>query len=319
MNYQRLSLAERYQIKALLRSKLSVRAIASNLGRHPSTISREIKRSFSSEHYSPTANHRAYLKRRQAVHPPYRIKGELSEIVLSKLNCQWSPEQISGRLKLGGTVVAHETIYQYVYRNFKQGGRIFLNLRRRRKRRRTHKAGRAYKRCGQRLSYPSIHLRPKIVEHRKRLGDYERDSVLGQFRGPALLTIVDRCSRLTKLGKIPSLCAAETHKETVRLLRKLPIHTITNDNGPEFADYNDTALKLDADVYFNDPYSSWQRGTNENTNGLIRQYFPKGTDFTLISDSYICKIEALLNNRPRKSLGYRTPNEVQNQKTRVLH
>ena len=160
--------------------------------------------------------------------------------------------------------------------------------------------------------------RPKIVDERIRFGDFERDSVQGKFKGPVLLTIVDRLSRLTKIKKVRWINAEATHRATVELLRNLPINTITNDNGSEFADHQLTAKALGADIYFNDPYSSWQRGTNENTNGLIRQYYPKGTDFTKVSDLDVKHLEDLLNNRPRKTLGYKTPNEVQNSQIRVL-
>ena len=319
MRYQRLTLADRYQIMALIRSKLSVRAIATNLGRHPSTISREIRRCLSSRsNYRATVSHRQYLKRRSKVHRPLKVQGQLAETINFYLGKQWSPEQIAGRLKRAGVSISHETIYRYVYKNYQYGGKIYLNLRRRRRSRRSHKVCRSLKRSGVRANGNHMGLRPKIVEKRKRVGDYERDTVQGKFKGPVLLTIVDRVSRLTKIKKVQWINAKATHHATVELLQNLPVNTITNDNGSEFSEHRQTAEALAIEIYFNDPYSSWQRGTNENTNGLIRQYYPKGTDFTKVSDSEIEQLENLLNNRPRKCLGYRTPFEVQNSKVRVL-
>jgi IS30 family transposase len=162
------------------------------------------------------------------------------------------------------------------------------------------------KRCGRRDSYPSIDLRPEIVEARDRLGDYERDTIVGSgmHKGPVLLAIVDRASRRVHIAKLPKVDANFAHQATVRLIKDSPVLTITNDNGPEFADYTRTASILNAPVYFNDPYASWQRGTNENTNGLIRQYFPRGTDFSNVTEEEIQQVEQKLNNRPRKIHGY---------------
>lgn len=317
MRYNRLTREERYQIQALIKSGLSIRKAAATLSRSPSTISREIHRNSSISSYRPLVAHKLAFDRRSTVHPPLRIRGKLERKVINLLRKNWSPEQISGRLRIKEKVgIASETIYSYVYRDFKEGGSLFTHLRRGRKRRRTQAVGRAFKRCGKRLSYPPISTRPTIVEKRKRLGDYERDTVLGKFQGPVLLTIVDRSSRRTFIGKVDRIDAKLTHLKTVQLLRRNPAKTITNDNGPEFADYKVTSKKLKVPIFFNDPYSSWQRGTNENTNGLIRQFYPKGTDFTKVSDKDIKKVEQLLNQRPRKCLGFLTPQEVQRRKVR---
>lgn len=320
LKYQRLTREERYQIGALRKSGLGLRAIGATLSRHPSTISREIRRNYTAYGYCPQIANARARERRSGIHPPIKVQGQLAKRVAKLLQDEWSPEQISGRLRTQEKIkVSHESIYSYIYRDFKARGSIYLNLRRKRKMRRSRATGRAFKRCGKRLSYPAIKKRPAIVERRERLGDYERDTVLGKFKGPVLLTVVDRSSRLTKIRKVNKMNAHLTHLKTVAILRKMPKHTITNDNGPEFADYAKTAKSLKAEVFFNDPYASWQRGTNENTNGLIRQYFPKGTDFTKVTDREIRRVEHLLNNRPRKCLGYKTPLEVQNSKSQVLH
>lgn len=315
MRYHRLTREERYQIAALVKSGLGSNAIARTLGRDKSTVSRELRRNSELSTYKPASAHIQAAARRRAIHPPAKVVGLAREKIINLLERQWSPEQISAWLRRRENVsVSAETIYKFIYCDFKTGGKIYRNLRRRRKWRRSRKAGKGLKRCGRRLSYPPISTRPKVVDQRKRYGDFERDTVLGQARGPVLLCIVDRKSRYTRITKVQKIDARLTHQATVRLLGKQRAHTITNDNGPEFADYKLTAELLNARVFFNDPYSSWQRGTNENTNGLIRQYFPKGTDFTKVSDQEIQKVEDLLNNRPRKTLGYRTPSEVENRK-----
>ena len=319
MRYQRLTLGERYQIMGFIKSKLSVRAMAAILERHPSTISREIRRFRTRAEYGPTIAHKQYQKRRSRVHRPLKIQGEVAEKILSGLANQWSPEQISGRLKLVGVTISHETIYRFIYKDYQYGGKLYQNLRRMRKWRRTHQVCRSLKKTGVRNNCKQMAERPKIVDERIRLGDFERDTVQGKFKGPVLLTIVDRVSRLTKIKKVQWINAEATHEATVELLRGLPLNTITNDNGSEFANHQLTAKELGVDIYFNAPYSSWQRGTNENTNGLVRQYYPKGTDFSKVTDNDVQILEDLLNNRPRKTLRYKTPNEVQNSQIRVLH
>jgi transposase, IS30 family len=308
-HYRRLAREERYQIKALKDSGLSVRKMAKVLGRSASTVSRELRRN-RSEKYIPRWAHEMAQNRRAQIGPPRCITLITETWVRQRLEQQWSPEQISGRLGLMGTPISHETIYQYIYRDFKAGGTLYTNLRRRRRWRRSRTATRNFKKLGKRSYQNWIRYRPSIVEKRTRIGDFERDTVLGKFRGPLLLTLVDRVTRLTRLEKLAAVNAMLTHRATVKLLKTLPVETITNDNGPEFAFYDLTEKELQANVYFNDPYCAWQRGTNENTNGLIRQYYPKGTDFTKVRDRDLKEIETKLNNRPRKCLGYKTPLEV---------
>lgn len=322
MRYHRLTREERYQIAILVKSGMSIRSTAAQLGRSASTISRELKRNYTKLGYRPCLAQTMAGRRRRFVHRPFRINGSLELMVRALLRRQWSPEQIVGRLKLTeGLQISHETIYRYIFRSARGGDNIFRNLRRKKKSRRSHATRRAMKNCGQRLKYPSIDIRPPIVEERERLGDYERDTIIGSgmHKGHVLLTIVDRVSRVVRIRKMPKIDANIAHHATVRLLEGLTVHTLTNDNGPEFAEYARTADALEAQVYFNDPYSSWQRGTNENMNGLIRQYFPRGTDFKDVTDEDVCSVEYKLNNRPRKTLGYLTPLEVEKLKSQVLH
>jgi transposase, IS30 family len=312
MGYQRLTQGERYQISALVNTGMSIRSAASQLGRSPSTISRELRRNRSTNGYVPRRAHTMARGRRRLIRPRFKIQGLLQTKVEFKLRMQWSPEQISGRLAAEfGEKISHESIYQFIYREYRKGNKLYLNCRRKRKYRRARGTTRNYKNSGKRHHYPNIKERPEVVSRRERLGDFERDTIIGKHSKSKLLTIVDRVSRVTSIAKLPNLNAAESHKKTVELLKGKIVHTITNDNGQEFMAYQDTQKALGAMIYFNDPYSSWQRGTNENTNGLIRQYFPKGTNFDEVSDGKISEVEQRLNHRPRKSLGYRTPVEVE--------
>lgn len=317
--YQRLTPQERYQLKALKDSGLSIRGIANVLKRSPSTISREIIRnSRECVYYAKKAN-RLARARRKIIGPPPRIDLGIKikiNYLLSRL--QWSPQQISNSFSLSGITVCAETIYKHIYSDYKSGGKIYLNLRRRRQWRRSHKTCRNFKNRGVRVNQDSIKDRPKIVEKRKRIGDLERDTMLGKAGSPVLLTIVDRTTRLTRIAKVDRLNAELTHRATLKLLANSTVNTITNDNGPEFSWHKITARKLNTKIYFNNPYSSWERGTNENTNGLIRQYYPKGHDFNLVSNAQIKRIETLLNNRPRKCLAYKTPLQVHRELSRVL-
>ena len=311
MSYCRLTTMERYQIAALKGSGISIREMARSLKRSPSTISREISRNSTTNIYGAKLAGLRARARRAKVKPPYRIlSATLRTIKPMLVEEQWSPEQITAVLKSRKVRISPETIYKYIYRDRRNGGDLYLNLRRHRAYRRSRKALRASKYNGFRRDQLSFSERPKIVEYRKRLGDFERDCINGQRNGPLLLTIVDRTSRLVKIARLERVNADETHKATVRLLKKFKTHTLTNDNGPEFARHKKTAKALGIKVYFNDPYCSWQRGTSENTNGLIRQYYPKNCDFKHVTQKDLEKLEHKLNSRPRKCLGFKTPYQV---------
>jgi IS30 family transposase len=228
------------------------------------------------------------------------------------LDLQWSPEQISKRLEVEGLrSVSHETIYRHIYQNKQEGGDLYVRLRRRHKyRKRIHK----YRsRKGWDTRRP-ISERPPIVECRARLGDWEADTIIGREKKGGILSLVERRSRYCLLQKITTK-SAQTVAEAIcasLLPVKDKVLTITSDNGIEFTRHQTVAKVLDADFFFADPYSSWQRGTVENTNGLVRQYFPKKSDFAVLSDANIQHVTDRLNNRPRKVLAFRTPNEVFN-------
>jgi IS30 family transposase len=242
-----------------------------------------------------------------SAHRP-RIQSATWALVESLLLQQWSPEQISGRLTLEQhESVSHEHIYQRISADKRAGGQLYLNLRCQKKRRKRY--GQRDRR-GQLPGRRSISERPKIVEAKRRLGDWEADTIIGQNHRQAIVSLVERKSKLTRLAKVTRNTAAAVQRELTAQLESLTVKTITSDNGREFAHHQRIAQQLGADFYFAHPYSSWERGVNENTNGLVRQYFPKKSDFSKITDRQLKKAVERLNNRPRKTLGYKTPNEV---------
>lgn len=309
MSYRQLTQEQRYQIGACLRIGMKRSEIAREIKVHCSTVSREIGRNSTPYRYNPSRAIRLARERHEDKRK-HRIDGATWARVERLLETQWSPEQITDRLKVEGLpTVSHETIYLHIYRDKREGGVLYTNLRRRHAyRKRIHKY---CKRVGWDSRRP-IAERPAVVESRSRLGDWEADTIIGREKKGGVLSLVERRSRFCLLQKVPTK-SSDTVAEAVctKLLPfKDKVFTITSDNGPEFMHHQRIAHNLNAGYFFADPYSSWQRGTVENTNGLVRQYFPKKTDFRAVSDSDIQFVNDRLNNRPRKSLGFRTPNEV---------
>jgi transposase, IS30 family len=283
--------------------------IAANIACHKSTISRELRRNRGLKGYRPyQADELAFSRQCDAYRA--RISGQTWQLVEQLLRQEWSPEQIAGRLKLEQqATVSHECIYLYVYADKRRGGTLHCHLRSQKKQRKRYSG---YIRRGQIPNRTSIDKRPHIVASKGRFGDWEADTVIGSRHKGGILSVVERKSKLTRLRKLTTKAAAEMKDKTIELLAPLAakVHTITVDNGKEFCDHELIAAGLQARIYFAHPYASWERGLNENTNGLVRQYFPKKYEFARISDKDLQQVEDLLNNRPRKTLGYRTPNEV---------
>ena len=313
-SYHRLTLAERYQIEALVGSGQSFRQVARQLGRSVSTISREVSRfrvrqayrADFAESLAQQTGYRGQAKSR-------RITGELARHVVSRLRLDWSPEQIDGSLRRvhQTCIVSYQTVYRFIRRDRACGGKLYRHLRiLRRQRKDRQKAAWRPKTHWGLSDRRDIKMRPEIVEKRVRVGDYERDLVLGKRGRSVLLTVVDRTSRLLKLQRLEKNLSGLVHHATVDLLKDEPVETITNDNGTEFAMHQTTEQALGAQVYFSRAYRSWERGTNENMNGLVRQYFPKKKDIGNPPEWKIKQIEHLINARPRKSLGFRSPLEV---------
>jgi len=306
MSYTQLTQEQRYQISALLKTEHSQKEIAIVLGVHKSTISREVRRNRGKRGYRPKQAHRFALKRRKNV-VQNRIPTESWAWIDEKLRQDWSPEQISGWLKkYTDTAVSHEWIYQHIYMDKRSGGDLHKHLRCQKKRRK--RIG-DYDRRGKIPNQVSIEERPEIVEQRERFGDWEADTIIGAGKQGAIVTLVERKSRFTLLKQVVRRTAAAVEDAILELLRPYlaVTHTITFDNGKEFANHQAIAQILQADMYFAHTYASWERGTNENTNGLIRQYFPKGLDFSSITDDQISFVKERLNARPRKCLDFQAP------------
>ena len=310
MAYQQLTQDQRYQIHAFLKAGFSQSHIAGQLGVARSTIWREVNRNRGQRGYRPKQAQQLADARRQAKANATRISSQTWQQVEVCLRQDWSPEQVSGTLKAQGQVVpSHERIYQYIYADKGQGGDLHKHLRCQKKRRKRYGK---YDRRGQLPNRKSIDERPTIVTTRERLGDWEVDTIIGKNHQQAIVSMVERQSKLTRLAKVERNTEAAVEQAMVEKLKPLAdwVHTITSDNGREFAAHEAIAEALKADFYFAHPYHSWERGLNENTNGLVRQYFPKGSDFTAITDEDVQAVAERLNKRPRKTLGYQTPNHV---------
>jgi len=302
MNYTHLTQEERYQIYTLLREGFSKRYIAWRLNRSPSTISREIKRNRARNGYF--AKHAHKLARRRHHSNPKRIPCDIWVQVIAYLELQWSPEQIASQV-----AVSLHSIYRFIQQDKSKGGLLFHNLRFRNQRKRKYGS---IETRGQLTNRKSIHDRPAEIEQRSRFGDLEIDTIVGKNHQQSLVSIVDRKTGYLWLKKCSTRKAEEICQATIRLLEpiKEQLKTITADNGKEFSLHEYAAQELDVDWYFADPYSAWQRGTNENTNGLIRQYVRKGSDLNDYTDAYIAEITQRLNHRPRKRLGFKSPSQV---------
>jgi IS30 family transposase len=309
MSYTQLTRKQRYQISILVKAGHNQTYIAAMVACHKSTISRELRRNRGQLGYrSNQAIALARRRQRQARAP--RITAETWQKVELLLGQQWSPEQITGRLKLEKQpTVSPERIYLYVYADKRRGGTLHHHLRSQKKQRKRYGG---YIRRGQIPNRTSIEQRPQIVASKRRYGDWEADTIIGARHRGGILSVVERKSKLTRLRKLATKAAAEMKDNTIALLAPLAarVHTITVDNGKEFCEHELIAAALQARIYFAHPYASWERGLNENTNGLVRQYFPKKYEFASITDQDLQQVEDRLNNRPRKTLGYRTPNEV---------
>jgi IS30 family transposase len=309
MSYKQLTREQRYQIYILLKAGHNQTQIARNIACHKSTISRELRRNRGYKGYRPLQAQALAGGRRYESHPP-RIAEQAWQRVELLLRQQWSPEQITGRLKLEQQAsISHQWIYVYIYADKQRGGQLYRHLRSQKKQRKRY---RGPARRGQIPNRISIDERPAIVASKSRIGDWEADTIIGSRHKGALLSCTERKSKLTLLRKLETKGALEVKRNCIDLLSPCAdqVHTITVDNGKEFSDHREIAAVLETAIYFAHPYCSWERGLNENTNGLIRQYFPKKYDFAKITHDDVQRAAARLNNRPRKTLGFRTPNEV---------
>ncbi len=312
MRYKQLTLEKRYQITALIKVGFNQKYIAAELNVHPSTISRELRRNndlvrgYNAELAQIKSTKTEMQKKKR-----FSLTKPIEKYIRAKLKQDWSPEQISGRMKLDtGVSVVHETIYRYIYTNKKNGGKLYKYLRHKNKK--YHCRSNNYQARGTIIDRIMIDKRPKIVEKKSRIGDLEIDTVVGKDHKGFLVTVVDRKSKFVLIKKVPTKEAQVVTDALIEMIQpiKAITKTITSDNGKEFAYHKQVSVALDTDFYFANPYHSWERGLNEHTNGLIRQYLPKKSEFLKVSKDEIIMIQNRLNHRPRKSLNYKTPYEV---------
>jgi IS30 family transposase len=318
LGYKHLDYRKRCQIYGLWRAGYSQCEIAKEIGVHKSTISRELNRNITfvrtklgSWQYKPDYA-QGYAKERHHQKPKkIKLTEQASVFIRGKLLQKWSPEQISGYAKRHSLFsISTEWIYQFILKDKQQGGKLYLNLRHQNKKYRKRYG--SPKRQGPIKNRRFIDYRPEIVNEKKRIGDWEIDTIIGKQHKQAVVSIVERVSKKTILKKVENKTAAKVTEATIAGLKSYTgsVFTITADNGSEFAHHENISKELNTEFYFAHPYSSWERGLNENTNGLVRQYLKKGSDFNNVTDEYLVKIADQLNDRPRKSLGYASPNEV---------
>jgi len=310
-----LTKEQRYTIEVLKGKGISQKEIADTIGRSKSVVSRELNRNCDKRNgsYSYEQAHRKYESRLDDKPRRKSFTSNIRQYVNQKLVDKFSPEQIVGEAKLLGIpIVSHERIYQHVWTDKRKGGDLFTHLRTQGKRYR--KRGSAKDNRGIIKDRVDISERPQVVEEKNRFGDLEIDTIIGKDHKGAIVTINDRAMGLLRMKKLSGKDAQELADKTIELLQewKPMLHTITSDNGKEFACHAQIGKALGVDFYFAKPYHSWERGANENINGLIRQYIPKKTNFDDVTDEYVKFVEDELNNRPRKRYGYKTPNEVFN-------
>jgi len=308
--YTRLTEDERYQIYEDIVNGLSHRQIAKSLNRHHSTISRELSRNRGLRGYRPRQADQL-ARQRQLSKPKYiKLTCDVQTLMTQHIKQDWSPEQVQGRLKEEGyPMVCPSTIYAFIQRDKAAGGQLYRHLRHRKPyKKRTGKP----EARGQIVGRISIDDRPEIVDQKIRLGDWEADTIIGKGHKGVLVTLAERFSQKTLIACVSGKQADVVKDAIVRLLlpERKHLHTITFDNGKEFAYHAKMTKELAIDSYFAHPYHSWERGLNENHNGLIRQYLPKGMPLDKVTEEEVLAIQDKLNNRPRKTLGYKTPNEV---------
>jgi IS30 family transposase len=305
MTYKHLSQAERYQIHALIKAGHDQSQIAKLLDRHKSTISRELSRNTGSRGYRPKQACEMSADRAQHSRNAPTVEPWVREAACALLCIQWSPEQIASQLP-----ISHETVYQHVYADKAQGGTLWKHLRCQKQKRKRYASGRD--RRGQIPNRRPLSERPLHIEARRQVGHWECDTVIGASHKGAVVTMVERKSGYAVMTKVEKKTSELVSSAIVDKLQPMAarVKTLTFDNGKEFAGHAHIDQQLQSTAYFARPFASWERGSNENLNGLLRQYVPKKRAMSTVSDEEIRMIQNRLNNRPRKRLGFKTPAEV---------
>jgi len=318
MTYQHLNLQERHYIELERKKGTLQKDIAASLGRSSSTLSRELSRNHGLRGYRHIqANNKAKARHKEK---PKAIKVtlEIGSIIQGYIEEDWSPEQVAGRLKSDDVITLHhETIYQYIMVDKKQGGQLYTHLRHQNKTYRK-RYGSAHNRNGI-VNRVDIDERPEAANNRERIGDWEADTIIGKEHKGAIVTLDDRVSKLRLAAPLDGKRAKGVTEAIVKLLEPIKelVHTITFDNGKEFSYHESIAKLLNCNAYFAKPYHSWERGQNENANGLLRQYFPKAMGLLDVTTQEVVKAVHKLNDRPRKGLGFKTPYEVFEENTGI--
>jgi IS30 family transposase len=312
MKYRQLASEERYLISAFRIEGFPQAQIAARLGRAPSTICRELARNQcpADGRYRPSKAHDRARWRRSRARRNQRFDGPDLALVERWLREDWSPEQVAGRLGEDGVLsISHETIYRHVWADKRRGGDLYRHLRGAQKQRRKRYG--AYDSRGRLAGKRSLSERPACVETRQQIGHWEIDTVMGAGSQDCLVTAVERKTGYAVIGKLPERTTDALNRRTIQLIRRHEdrFHTITADNGTEFHAYATIEQATGARFYFAAPYHSWERGSNENLNGLVRQYLPKRTSMASVTQQHCNAIAHKLNRRPRKRLGYKTPEE----------
>uniref|UniRef100_UPI003F580962 IS30 family transposase n=1 Tax=Vibrio cholerae TaxID=666 RepID=UPI003F580962 len=312
MTYKQLTEGERYTIAAYKKQGLSYTHIAKLTGRHKSTISREIARNrcaYDGAYRAFKADQRTRTRRSKS-RRNQRITQQQYNQVVHFIKKDWSPAQVVGRMKrYKQPTISHESIYQFIWRDKANGGTLWKHLRQSTKQRRKRYA--AYDSRGRLANKRPISERPKSAETRKTRGHWEIDTVMGKGSKHCIVTLVERMTGYTLIGQMDNRTTASLNRRTIQLMSRFDglFTTITADNGTEFNQYKLIEAATDTRFYFANPHHSWERGTNENTNGLIRQYLPKGTSMATLTQAKCNAIAHKLNNRPRARLGFKTPEE----------
>ena len=318
MSFKHLSLEERHYIEVERKGGASMNKIAKKLGRSQGSISREISRNTGKRGYRHKQAHELTQRRHQSKTKAIKLSNEIKELINGYLQDKWSPEQIAGRLKKDGIIdLHHETIYQYILKDKKAGGELHTHLRHQNK---TYR--KRYGNARSRSGIPNrvdIDERPEVANKRERVGDWEFDTIIGKNHKGAIVTMDERKTKLRLAAPLSGKKAKEVTDAVIKLLTPIKdlVKTGTFDNGKEFAYHEQMASALDCDTYFAKPYHSWERGQNENANGLLRQYFPKSMELVGVTDAEVYFAVDKLNSRPRKCLDYFTPYEAFEQSTGI--
>ncbi|MBN4063720.1 IS30 family transposase [Cardiobacterium sp. AH-315-I02] len=313
MSYKHLSLEERHYIELSMKNEKTLTEIADDLRRSQSTITREIKRNLGCRGYRHNQADGMAKERHVVKYKATKMTAKISEIIDDYIYQDWSPEQISGRLAKDGVITLHhETIYQYILSDKRSGGDLYTHLRHQDKTYRK-RYGSSHKRSSNGIpNRTDIDDRPEVVNTRERVGDWEADTMIGKNHKGVFVTLDERKSKLRLAMPVSSKRARDVTDAMINIFKPVKhfVKTITFDNGKEFAFHEEVAKTIRCDTFFAKPYHSWQRGQNENANGLLRQYFPKSMELIDVTTKQVFEAVHKLNSRPRKCLGFKTPYEV---------